>query len=115
VDWERNFSDVNGVPQYNGVLDLNSLAPVARTDYATLHENGYVDINVLANDYDPDGDEISIDGLDPPSHGSLFLNDDGTVRYVADPNFVGTDTFAYWVEDENGNFDKGLVHVTVEI
>ncbi len=115
VDWERGFGDVNGVPHYNGVLDLDSLAPVARTDYATVDQNGYIDINVLANDFDPDGDDINIDGLDPPSHGSLFLNDNGTVRYVADPNFTGTDTFGYWVEDEHGNFDKALVHVTVEI
>ncbi|GJL91747.1 Ig-like domain-containing protein [Hyphococcus sp.] len=115
VDWERDFADVNGEPHYNGVLDLNSMAPVARTDYASLDRNGFIDIDVLANDYDPDGDDINIDGLSPPTHGSIYVNDDGTVRYVADPNFVGTDAFMYWVEDENGNFDKGLVHVTVEI
>lgn len=115
VDWERNFSDVNGTPHYNGVLDLSSLAPVARADFATVSENGFIDIDVLANDYDPDGDKISIDGLSPASHGSIYLNEDGTIRYVPDPNFVGVDEFAYWIEDEHGNFDKALVQVTVEI
>ena len=115
VEWERNFSDVNGEPHYNGVLDLDSLAPVARTDFATVGVNNKVIIDVLANDYDPDGDDINVDGIMLPNHGSVYQNDDGTITYVADPNYSGTDEFWYWVEDSNGNFDKGHVLVTVEV
>ncbi|WDI32097.1 Ig-like domain-containing protein [Hyphococcus flavus] len=115
VEWERNFSDFPEPPRYNGVLDLDSQAPVARADFATVEEGGYVDIDVLANDYDPDGDEINIDGICPPDNGAVFVNDDGTLRYLADPNFTGEDKFMYWVEDEHGNFTKNVVTVTVDI
>ncbi|MEX6632099.1 Ig-like domain-containing protein [Hyphococcus lacteus] len=115
VEWERDFSDVDGVPQYNGVLDLSdNNAAVARTDFGTVSSGGTIDIDVLANDYDPDGGEINIDGLCPPNNGQVFVNEDGSVRYIADPNFTGEDAFMYWLEDDNGNFDKGLVRVTVE-
>lgn len=115
VEWERNFSDVSEPPRYNGVLDLNSEAPVTRTDFATVGEGDRVTIDVLANDFDPDGDDLAVDGLIQPQHGSVFLNENGTLTYAPDPNFTGTDQFWYWAEDEHGNFTKGLVNVTVDI
>ncbi len=115
VEWPRDFSDFPSQPHYNGVLDLNSQAPVARSDFATLSENGSIVLDVLANDFDPDGDPLAIDGLGQAQHGSVYLNDDGTITYVADPNYTGSDEFWYWVEDDNGNFAKGYVHITVEI
>ncbi len=102
-------------PEYHGVLDLDSAAPVARTDFATVLENGSVNINVLANDFDPDGDTISVDGLVQASHGYVSQNQNGTLTYTPDPNYNGTDEFWYWVEDEHGNFAKASVQVTVEI
>ena len=114
VEWERSFADLDVEPRYNGVLDLSSDAPVARTDFVDIDEGETVAIDVLANDYDPDGDDIRVDGLIQPEHGSVFLNDDGTLTYAADPNYVGDDEFWYWVEDDNGNFTKGHVQVTVD-
>ncbi len=102
-------------PVYHGVLDLDSAAPVARTDFATVSENGSVNINVLANDFDPDGDSIAIDGLVQASHGYVSQNENGTLTYRPDPNFNGTDEFWYWVEDDHGNFAKANVLVTVDI
>ena len=54
-------------------------------------------------------------GVNQTLHGQVFLNDNGTVTYAPDPNFTGTDEFWYWVEDDNGKFDKGHVTVTVEV
>ncbi|NOX94034.1 MAG: hypothetical protein GXP04_02740 [Alphaproteobacteria bacterium] len=102
-------------PVNNGILDINSAAPVARTDFATVIENGSIIIDVLANDFDPDGDNIAVDGLVNPRHGRVFDNDDGTLTYIPDPNYVGGDEFYYWVEDDNGNFAKASVQVTIEI
>ena len=62
-----------------------------------------------------EGDALAVDGVTYASHGSVFENDDGTLTYMADPNYVGSDEFWYWVEDDNGNFTKGHVQVTVEI
>ncbi len=106
---------VRTAPTDNGILDLNSAAPVARTDFATVTENTSIVIDVLANDFDPDGDSLSVDGMIQADHGRIFDNGDGTISYTPDPNFVGHDYFWYWVEDSNGNFDRAHVQVTVEI
>lgn len=101
---------------YNGVLDLDDdAAPVAQDDLLTTGVEERAIIDVLANDSDPDGDGIRVDGIVQASHGHVSLNDDGTLSYAPDPNFSGTDEFWYWVEDDNGNFHKGHVAVTVEI
>ncbi len=102
-------------PVNHGILDINSAAPVARTDFASVLENQSVVINVLANDFDPDGDNIAVDGLVNARYGRVFDNEDGTITYTPDPNYTGTDEFYYWVEDDNGNFAKASVQVTIEI
>lgn len=115
VEWPRNLSEFETPPHYNGELDLDSEAPVGRTDFAVVDQNGVVDISVLLNDYDPEGDALSIDGMVQATHGLVTDNGDGTIRYAPDPNFVGVDEFWYWVDDGNGNYDKARVQVTVEI
>lgn len=101
-------------PGYRGVLDIDSNAPVAGDDAVTVQSGGSVLIDVLANDYDPDGDAIELDGLVHPEHGEVYAQENGTVLYVPDPNYVGTDEFWYWVQDENDIFTKAHVQVTVE-
>jgi hypothetical protein len=115
IEWQRNFSDFAEEPHYNGVLDLSSADPVARTDIASVGENESIVLDVLSNDYDPDGDGLAVDGVTYASHGSVYENEDGTLTYTPDPNFSGSDEFWYWVQDDNGNFTKGHVQVTVEI
>ena len=53
---------------------------------------------VLANDVllDPD-EEVSIQILEEPQHGTLSMNDDGSFTYTPDAGFMGTDTFRYLV------------------
>lgn len=106
---------VNEGYTYRGVLDLDSAAPVGNDDIAFVSKNGSVVIDVLANDFDPDGDSIAVDGFVYPDHGSLHLNDNGTVTYRPDPNYVGVDQFSYWVEDHTGNFTLANVSVTVDV
>lgn len=108
-----NFLSVE--PEYHGVLDLTNVAPTARDDAFSTDAGISARVNLIGNDTDADGDPLSIDGLVQPEHGFVTDNGDGTVTYNPDPNYVGTDEFAYWVEDDAGNFDKALVQVTVEI
>jgi len=67
---------------------------------------------VLANDVllDPD-EEVSIQILDEPHHGTLSMNDDGSFTYTPDAGYMGMDTFRYlllsvrvnaeWSDDAN--------------
>ena len=53
---------------------------------------------VLANDVllDPD-EEVSIQILEGPQHGTLSMNDDGSFTYTPNAGYMGTDTFRYLV------------------
>ena len=74
--------------------------PIANDDfYEVVTGNELVkDVleGVLANDVllDPD-EEVSIQILDEPLHGTLSMNDDGSFTYTPDAGFMGTDTFRY--------------------
>ena len=96
-----------------GPLNLASQPPVSGLDLATVSRNGEVLINVLANDSDPDGDPLAVDGIDPPRHGSVFPNSDSTLRYRPDPDFTGADSFRYWASDAQGHFTPATVTVMV--
>ncbi|MEL6359707.1 MAG: G8 domain-containing protein [Pseudomonadota bacterium] len=98
--------------KFNGVLDQESGAPVAVADSASVSAGGRVTIDVLSNDFDPDGDEIRLDGIFA-EHGRIVANDDGTITYFADEDFSGEDEFWYWILDENGQFQQGTVNVSV--
>lgn len=85
--------------------------PTAVVDSTTTSEDVDVDINVLANDTDPDinagtdgnpyaGDRLTITDYTQPANGSVVLNPDGTFTYTPDADFNGTDSFTYTVSDE---------------
>jgi hypothetical protein len=99
-------------PVHNGVLNQQSVAPVAATDLASVRRGEAVTINVLANDTDVDGDRIHVDGIFSQS-GHVVDNHDGTVTYFADPNAPANDTFWYFAQDENGDITRGQVLVTI--
>lgn len=101
-------------PVYHGVLDPANSAPVAADDTASARPGERVVIDVLANDFDPEGRTLVLDSLFS-ERGHVVANDDGTVSYFADPGFEGADVFYYWAQDDSGNFTKAQVTVTVEI
>ncbi len=89
-------------------------APAADDDSATTLANQAVVIDVLANDWDADGDVLSIDGFEQPEHGLVVQNPDGTLTYQPEAGFSGTDRFTYRVSDGEGGFDTAVVMVTVD-
>ncbi len=94
-------------------------APVAVDDTGATNEDTAVDINVVANDTDAEGDTLSVSavgtGDDGPSNGTAALTSGSTteVTYTPNPNFSGQDSFTYTVADGNGGTDSGKVTVTM--
>ncbi|HEY5611151.1 MAG TPA: tandem-95 repeat protein, partial [Thermoanaerobaculia bacterium] len=88
-------------------------SPVAANDFATCSKNGSVNVAVLANDSDVDGDTLSVSGIGRPISGSVALNADGSIRYRAKKGFTGTDSFTYTVIDGNGGNSTATVTVSV--
>ena len=73
--------------------------PVAMDDDVTTAPDTPIDIAVLADDSDPNGDVLTVIGVTPPGNGSVVVNADGTVTYTPNPGFKGTDTFIYTITD----------------
>ena len=107
------YEGVRVAPEFHGLYDPDNLAPVAGEDAAEVEAGHSIVIDVLANDHDPEGADVDLDAV-WSQHGRIVQNDDGTVTYFADPGFSGVDTFFYWASDDQGNFTKAQVTVTVD-
>ncbi|WP_425053624.1 Ig-like domain-containing protein [Psychromarinibacter sp. S121] len=111
---------------YAGVLDSAKIAalagsssasntdPVANDDAVTTDEDQSVNIDVLANDTDADGDTVTVAGIQSqPTNGTAVVEADGTVTYTPDPDFNGSDSFTVSIIDGLGGVDTSTVSVTV--
>ncbi len=125
------FDSINGTDTANLTITIEGRndAPVAVNDSVSdaVKANQSADINVVANDTDPDHNHvISVDAATLPQFSllgaTLSLNGDGTIHY--DPstseviqNLSGTqtiaDSFQYYAKDEHGL--NSLVAATVNI
>ena len=97
-------------------IDVADKAPVAAADYYRVGENATLTVGsargLLANDFDPDGDPITATSFSSPLHGSLSVSLDGSLTYTPDVNYVGTDSFSYFISD--GSLQSSAV-VTLEV
>ena len=87
--------------------------PLAESDQAHTAESANVTIDVLRNDYDPDGTPCSLDTVGDGAHGATKKNTDGTVSYTPDAGYNGSDVFAYTITDGNGGSASGTVTVSI--
>ena len=89
--------------------------PSLDDDSDTTPLNTPVNIPVLENDNDPDGDLLTtVDSiLTQPTNGAASILPDGTLTYTPNNNFTGTDTFTYRVCDSENQCDDAVVTVTV--
>ncbi len=87
--------------------------PVAMDDQATTDEDTPVTIPILANDYDVDGDPITLVGVNTNgTQGDVQVNPDQTVTYTPPPDFHGQDQFSYTITDGQLT-DDALVIINV--
>ena len=86
--------------------------PIAIADDATTPEGSPVAIDVLANDSDPDDDDLSIASVTDPAHGTATVVN-GKVSYTPDPGFAGTETFSYTITDPTGATATAQITVVV--
>ena len=87
--------------------------PEPQPDAAEVAEDDVVTIDVLDNDGDPDGDALEITTTSAPQHGEVEIGPDGSLIYIPDDDFNGTDTFTYTVCDAHGACAVAVVTVTV--
>ncbi len=82
-------------------IDVNPIddAPLAVDDEYLIEDDSPLVVTaqdgVLANDSDPDGDNLTAVLVEGPEHGTLDLRADGSFTYVREAGFVGQETFTY--------------------
>ena len=86
--------------------------PVAIPDTATTPENFSVDIPVLENDSDPDGDKLTITVVTKPRHGDVTQNG-SILTYKPTTGYSGSDSFTYVIIDGHGGTATATVTISV--
>ena len=105
------------------VITVNG-RPIAEPDAYTVNVNSTLEVSapgVLANDSDPEGDELFAMLVEGPDNGTLTpqgidnleIAPDGGFIYTPNTDFVGIDSFIYRVSDTN--FASSTAEVTIEV
>jgi PKD repeat protein len=87
--------------------------PRAENDVASmLEDSAAINLNVLSNDHDVDGDNLTIISA-TSTFGSVTENSNGTLNYRPSIDFHGTDSVTYTISDGVGGSDSATVSITV--
>ena len=95
------------------VSEASNSPPDALNDAVATAFESAIDINVLANDSDPENDPLSVISNTQPSNGTVAINPDGTLTYSPNTGFSGSDVFEYTISDGQGGEDTATVTVSV--
>ena len=123
---------------FNDAGDTLNLPPDARNDSQTMHQgDSLVTGNLLGNDSDPDGDQLTVVGAgqgaghDSPlgpegvtvsgQYGTVTILPDGSYTYSVDQNNEAvknlegsvTETFTYQISDGKGGYDTAELEITI--
>ena len=92
---EKNVSN-------NTVIVANSFrrntVPIATADVSSVNEDEVIEIDVLANDIDNEGDLLLIESITQPQNGTAVI-ENGRISYTPSLNYAGSDSFTYRVSD----------------
>jgi hypothetical protein len=97
------------------VAPAGNVAPVAVDDtFSVAEDSGANILNVLVNDTDTDGDNLSVISVTQPAAATGSVINNGTsVSYTPPSNFNGSTSFSYAISDGNGHTATANVNVTV--
>lgn len=96
----------------DGVAD----SPEANGDSYALDEDTTLNVpaaGVLANDFNPDGDPLTLSVQAQPGHGTLTLQNNGSFTFIPATNYSGLDTFTYRLQNARGDSSVATVFLTV--
>ncbi|MEM6691033.1 MAG: Ig-like domain-containing protein, partial [Planctomycetota bacterium] len=88
--------------------------PVANLDDAFLFEDQTASFDVLTNDFDVDGDNLSVQVTQGPANGSVTVTSLGQLLYTPDPDFFGTELIVYRAVDPSGAFSESSLEIIIE-
>ncbi|MGH3088969.1 MAG: Ig-like domain-containing protein, partial [Rubrobacteraceae bacterium] len=106
---------VNDDPVARNDGDPNNLGTPTNTERIQVSKNGSVEVDVLDNDSDPDGDPLTPSIVTPPGNGTATVigTNHKKIKYTANAGFSGNDSFVYEISDGNGGTDQATVFLRV--
>ncbi|MES2169412.1 MAG: Ig-like domain-containing protein [Actinomycetota bacterium] len=117
-----NYHITNGLAEADGVITVVQIPPPARLqppiandDSVTVRPGDAIDIPVLANDVQPDGEDLTLDPLlstGLKSDSGLLFASGSVLRYLA-PQKTGDFTAVYQVSGPDGQVAQAQVKIAV--
>ena len=95
------------------LFDPGNSLPVANPDSVKVDEEQSIEIDVLGNDTDADGDRLFITSLTRPLVGTVNVSGN-VVAFEPPADYNGVTSFAYTVSDHKGTADTTTVTITVD-
>ncbi len=94
-------------------LSNSNKLPVAIDDaLSVLRDSGPVTVDVLANDFDPEGQPLTLISA-TAALGTAVAETDDTVTYTPPSGLTGFDTVVYTIADDLGQTRSGQINVTI--
>jgi regulation of enolase protein 1 (concanavalin A-like superfamily) len=93
-------------------LQVRNHRPIAQNDEANIIEGQTVKIQPLRNDTDKDENELVLQSVSTPQHGT-FTRDKNTLFYSAKMGYAGIDSFTYVVNDGKKDSKKAYIKVKI--
>ena len=105
------------------VTPVNDPPVVANDPGIVTSEDTAIDINVLGNDTDVDGDTLSVflPLVIQPANGTVTVNPNGTLKYTPNNDYFGPDSFQYRAFDgtttsvTGGTLNDGVATVSITV
>ncbi len=96
-------------------VNINAIndAPKAMLDFLQARSEVAVEVDLVGNDTDPDGDVLAVGRVGAPLHGTISLIGN-LLRYASEPGFIGIDYLTYDVSDGNGGVSTAYFVVNVQ-
>ncbi len=100
-------------------LAVENRQPSANPDvFGAIAGSETLVLDVLANDFDPDNDRLTVLSVTPTGRGSVRVAEDGSVVYDPPSEIVGESvetSFSYSIADDAGNESEATVTITIEL
>jgi hypothetical protein len=108
----RHIGDLAGLLLAQRKRGPGNLPPVTAPDAASVFSGTPTIIDVLANDSDPEGGQLTIVSA-TAEQGTVAIRPDRTLLYTSAPGFTGADVVTYVAGDPQGGQTPGTLTVTV--
>ncbi|GAB4147091.1 MAG: hypothetical protein OHK0017_08390 [Patescibacteria group bacterium] len=107
-DFANNCSTANVLINIKSIND----AAQAHDDNYIIDEDQTTNFSVLDNDFDFEGDQMTIVSVTMPLHGQAVI-EGNQIKFTPNPDYNGNDSFTYEITDGNGQTATANVTITI--